>query len=107
MQAIGVHTYGGRLSNFACPLSPEILNAFSDIASNPPNPLYSKNRIDYTLINIPSGTIYPRPIPGIDAIPHTLVDDNLDGLYREDLPSAKCVKASQENIPPIVVSKAT
>jgi hypothetical protein len=101
MQAIGVHTYGGRLSNS------EILNAFSDIASNPPNPLYSKNGIDYTLINIPSGTIYPRPIPGIDAIPHTLVDDNLDGLYREDLPSAKCVKASQENIPPIVVPKAT
>jgi hypothetical protein len=96
MQTIRIHTYGGRLGNFVCPVSLEVLNALSDIASNPPTPLYSTNKIDYALTNVSSGMVY-GPILGIDFIPHTLIDDNLDGLYQEDLPSAKCVKASPEN----------
>lgn len=38
MQAIGIHTYEGRFGNFAYPVSPEVLNALSDIARNPPTP---------------------------------------------------------------------
>ena len=80
MKAIGVHTNGGADRNFACPISPGIINAMA----NQPEPklLYVKDGIKYFSVDIPSENLYPQPLLDVeDAIPQSGGYDNKDGLF--------------------------
>lgn len=98
IEAIGVHTYGSSLGNFACPISPNILNAFADVVRNHPSPLSNKNGIDRVRVDIPE-TVYPDV--NSESVPPIAIENNLDGLNSE----AK-VDRDKSGIPQIVVPKA-
>lgn len=98
MKSIGVHTYGsgGGGSNFASPISPDVLNLFANVLGDEmPKILYRKNGINYVQVSLPPTMIYPRSLLGPDLVPQTQQrlalpeskgDDNCDGLFWEEPP---------------------
>ena len=49
-EVIGIHTYGSEVENFACPMSPNIINAFADVVQNHPS---LPDEINYVTVDTP------------------------------------------------------